>query len=82
LANDFIVHDEYALDGKDIQERPAEGVYVYGLFLEGARWDMDRHTLGDSNPKELYCGMPVIHLAPVEDRQDTMEKIYRCPVYV
>jgi len=38
----------------DITEKPAAGCYVYGLFLEGARWDYKKHCIGESNPKELF----------------------------
>jgi dynein heavy chain len=80
-AQDFIVHDSFALDASDVDARPTDGAYVYGMFLEGARWDNVAHTLSDSNPKELYVGMPVIHLSPVQNRPDVEEGIYRTPVY-
>ena len=58
-----------------------DGVYVRGLYLEGARWDFDRHSLADSLPKQLYTAMPVMHLSPCKDREPVTEGIYRCPVY-
>ena len=81
ISNDFIVHDKLALDASDAESRPEDGCYIYGLFLEGAKWSFETHTLADSNPKELYTGMPVMHLSPVQNRPDTMEGIYRTPVY-
>eukprot|EP00438_Fugacium_kawagutii_P032572 Skav207986 [mRNA] locus=scaffold5707:27359:39118:- [translate_table: standard] len=33
---------------------PDDGVYVYGIFLEGARFDCTTHQLEDSRPKELF----------------------------
>ena len=32
----------------------SQGVYVYGIFLEGARFDCTSHKLEDSRPKELF----------------------------
>jgi dynein heavy chain len=65
----------------DFGERPPDGCYVHGLFIEGARWDKKAATLTDSRPKELFSLMPVMHFVPEQDRQETQSGIYRCPVY-
>lgn len=46
----------------DITQPPAEGVYVYGLYLEGAGWDRRSCKLIDSKPKVLFEMMPVIRM--------------------
>lgn len=46
----------------DITQPPAEGVYVYGLYLEGAGWDRRACKLVDSKPKVLFEMMPVIRM--------------------
>nr|CCC53405.1 putative dynein heavy chain, fragment [Trypanosoma vivax Y486] len=61
-------------------EAPEHGAIVYGLFLEGARWDADMRTLAESRPKELYVDMPLVHLNPTVDRIID-PKDYICPVY-
>ena len=66
---------------QSLKEGPEDGVYIRGLFLEGARWDATIDGLNDSLPKQLYTEVPVIHLQPVKDRQAVTENIYRCPVY-
>ena len=81
LSFDFLVRDEFDDLAKDIAAKPQDGAYIYGLFLEGSRWCKETHVLADSMPKELYSRMCVIHLSPVQGRQDTMTNIYRCPVY-
>lgn len=43
-----------------IVERPNDGIYVHGLFLEGARWDPVSQSLDDSRPKELFTQFPVV----------------------
>lgn len=46
----------------DITQPPSQGVYVYGLHLEGAGWDRRSCKLIDSKPKVLFEMMPVIRM--------------------
>ncbi|XP_054992649.1 dynein axonemal heavy chain 1 [Sorex araneus] len=61
--------------------RPQEGCYIYGLFLEGARWDPVAFQLAESRPKELYTEMAVIWLLPVAHRSVQDQNFYLCPIY-
>ena len=65
----------------ELTSRPENGCYVRGLFVEGARWDMDSFELAESRPKELYTDMPVMWLIPTADRKQPDSGIYVCPVY-
>jgi dynein heavy chain len=60
---------------------PEDGCYIWGLWLEGARWNKDVHSLDDSMPKQLYTRLPMIHMNPIPDRPKTEKGIYRLPVY-
>ena len=57
------------------------GVYIYGLFLEGARWDAAEHCLAESQPKELFVDFPAIHLNPKVGRKTPPSGVYACPCY-
>jgi len=62
LEMKFTVLDVY--DRNLISEAPADGVYVSGLFMDGARWNMQKKVIDDSFVGELTPGVPVIHFQP------------------
>ncbi|KAI4461456.1 dynein heavy chain [Holotrichia oblita] len=64
-----------------IVERPEQGVYVKGLFLEGAGWDKRYANLIEPQPMQLVCAMPLIHFKPVEQLKKKVKGLYNCPCY-
>lgn len=66
---------------KDITEPPEDGSLIYGMFLEGCKWDYDTHMLADSDPKKLFTELPMVLLMPVKDRIKPDTGIYDTPVY-
>jgi len=46
----------------EMGQAPREGAYVHGLFLEGARWDIQSSMLAEARLKELTPLMPVIFI--------------------
>ncbi|TNN78182.1 Dynein heavy chain 11, axonemal [Liparis tanakae] len=67
---------------KEEFNQPArEGAYIYGLYMEGARWDTQAGVIAEARLKELTPAMPVISVRAVpNDRQET-RNIYECPLY-
>ncbi|XP_036766314.2 dynein axonemal heavy chain 17 [Manis pentadactyla] len=66
---------------EDVTAPPREGAYVYGLFMEGARWDTQTGVIAEARLKELTPAMPVIFIKAIPvDRMET-KNIYECPVY-
>ncbi|XP_015272477.1 PREDICTED: dynein heavy chain 17, axonemal [Gekko japonicus] len=66
---------------EDMTAPPREGSYVHGLFMEGARWDVQTGVISDARLKELTPPTPVIFIKAIPvDRMDT-KNMYECPVY-
>ncbi|XP_018092353.2 dynein heavy chain 11, axonemal-like [Xenopus laevis] len=67
---------------KEEFSQPArEGAYIYGLYLEGARWDVQNGHIAEARLKAPTPIMPVIFVRAIpNDRQET-RNIYECPVY-
>lgn len=66
---------------EDMGGPPREGAYVHGLFMEGARWDMQTGMIQEARLKELAPPMPVMFIKAIPvDRQD-LRNMYECPVY-
>lgn len=76
VAFSFVYRDEDSMDTP-----PEDGCYIYGLFLEGARWDKEVRSLVDPRPKELFASIPILHMLPERNRATPQSGIYRCPVY-
>ncbi|KAG5345241.1 DYH1 protein, partial [Acromyrmex charruanus] len=78
LSIDTIDFSYKILTSKPTQ-RPLNGCVIYGLFLEGCRWD--GNYLVESLPKELFTDMPPILVLPEVHHVIPPHKIYVCPVY-
>lgn len=48
------------MKGDHFPTAPEDGVYVYGLFLDGARWNDTDMILDESLPKVLYSDVPFV----------------------
>jgi dynein heavy chain len=78
---DLLVFDYDVQQKNQFNEPPDDGVYVYGLFLEGARWDRSKNFLQESLPRILHDTMPMIWLKPVKKADQKAKHAYICPVY-
>ena len=77
-------------------EKPEDGAFIRGLFMEGARWDPIEHVIAESNPRELFIEMPLMHLSPKGKNEIPVVEgipeqytgsingtahVYNCPLY-
>jgi dynein heavy chain len=53
-------------------QTPKDGVYVKGLFLEGAGWDKKNACLIEAEPMQLEVAMPTILFRPAENKKKTL----------
>ncbi|XP_031567893.1 dynein heavy chain 3, axonemal-like [Actinia tenebrosa] len=72
---------EVTKEEKEMKEKPEDGVYVTGLFLEGARWDREKMVVGESLPKVLFDTLPVLWIVPKERSKFQPKASYPSPVY-
>jgi dynein heavy chain len=68
------------VEKESIEEPPLDGCYVYGIYMEGCRWDLDSMQLEDSRPNEMYAPAPVIYFIPTANYFADPEE-YSCPIY-
>jgi len=79
MGMDFeVVHDVI-----DLEKMPAppEGVHIYGMWMEGCKWDAVNRVLGESDPKVLYSRMVMMWFKPVLLNAVNTKDIYECPLY-
>eukprot|EP01041_Mallomonas_annulata_P002980 gene2980-5847_t len=67
---------------------PKEGVYVHGLFLDGASWSSKENTITESAPKKLFFSLPLMLVTAVTKSSKKLLSGdhgpyggYECPVY-
>jgi len=68
-------------DFEQLRESPPEGVYVYGLYLEGCAWSGKENKLIDSEPKKLFTPLPVLFVTGVQQKDKKMNNTYEAPTY-
>lgn len=73
-----------------VRTHPKEGVYVHGLFMDGAAWNVTDGNIIESAPKKLFSAMPIILVSATSKTSKKAASTvtdygpfggYECPVY-
>ncbi|KAI8792083.1 dynein heavy chain 5, axonemal [Biomphalaria glabrata] len=77
----FLENEVTKMMKEDITSGPSEGVYIYGLYLDGSGWDRRNAKLIEPTPKVLYTLLPVVHVFANNQEKSHSSMTYDCPVY-
>eukprot|EP00040_Diaphanoeca_grandis_P037865 m.251013 g.251013 ORF g.251013 m.251013 type:complete len:2401 (+) comp33890_c0_seq1:2-7204(+) len=74
---------EYQVCKDELPTKPPadRGAYVYGMFLDGAKWDRKKKFIGEQEPKVLYDTLPTLYLIPAKKSDIVEVPHYVTPVY-
>jgi dynein heavy chain len=78
---DLLGFDFEVIPQDEMDQGPEDGVYVNGLFLEGARWDREKGVIAESFPKILHDILPIIWVKPGKTSEFVPRNVYSCPIY-
>jgi len=88
LPLDYMTNRFCFTNSRDLAEitgQPTEGVYVHGLFMEGAGWEdgkgEDEGYITESKMKDLHPYMPICNVYAVHIDVMSWEAMYHCPVF-
>jgi dynein heavy chain len=72
-------------DLAEIPGQPVEGVYIHGLYMEGAGWEEgkgeDEGYITDSKMKDLHPYMPICNVYSCHIDLMDWNAMYHCPVF-
>eukprot|EP00756_Hemistasia_phaeocysticola_P024345 Hpha_TRINITY_DN15946_c1_g2::TRINITY_DN15946_c1_g2_i1::g.73102::m.73102/K10408/DNAH; dynein heavy chain, axonemal len=93
IAQHTAMQNSYDLDRMDLVCEPTkrmpdavehsarEGCHVFGLSMEGARWDPTGSSIEDSRLKELHSLLPVVTIRALPSNKVDRKDQYECPLY-
>jgi len=89
--DDVVYHTDvtHHIDSAHVKQAPPEGLFVHGLFLDGAAWSRHDGHLVEQEPKKLFTSLPVLLVsANTKSEQAKVNRSmfgsvgpYECPVY-
>uniref|UniRef100_A0A8C6FPB3 Dynein axonemal heavy chain 12 n=1 Tax=Moschus moschiferus TaxID=68415 RepID=A0A8C6FPB3_MOSMO len=78
---DLLGYEFEVIPSDTSNKAPEDGVYIHGLYLDGARWDRSSGLLAEQYPKLLFDLMPIIWIKPTIKSKIVKSNAYVCPLY-
>jgi dynein heavy chain len=70
------------MSGDEVESYAEDGMYIHGMYMEGARWDTKKGVIAESFAKDLHPVMPVINVRGIMYADVDLTGIFECPIYV
>jgi len=81
LAIDTLTYTFSFPRDQEPKERAADGIYAFGMFLEGCKWDWDCWEMAECDPKVLFVPVPLLWIIPIKKSDVKPFPSYNCPTY-
>lgn len=65
-----------------IKKKLEYGCYIQGMYLEGARYNLEKDCLDYQRPKDLIEELPLVQVIPVEANKLKLRNTIKTPCYV
>lgn len=65
-----------------IKKKLEYGCYIQGMYLEGARYNLEKDCLDYQRPKDLVEELPLVQVIPVEANKLKLRNTIKTPCYV
>lgn len=76
----FEFHMEDTDDPEELKGKPEEGIYIHGLFMDGAAWNYEDECICDQDFGTMFVKAPVVNFVPWKDKKPNTER-FSIPVY-
>merc|ERR1712232_112792 len=78
LAFEFQVEDTH--DPQQLESAPEQGIYVHGVFMDGAAWDYEDKVICSQDFGVMFVRAPIFNLIIVQGKEANAER-HSMPLY-
>eukprot|EP00929_Paragymnodinium_shiwhaense_P038457 TRINITY_DN20312_c0_g1_i2.p1 TRINITY_DN20312_c0_g1~~TRINITY_DN20312_c0_g1_i2.p1 ORF type:complete len:524 (-),score=96.21 TRINITY_DN20312_c0_g1_i2:446-2017(-) len=67
-------------DPEALEDHPPEGIFIHGIFMDGAAWDYQEMVIGVQEFGVMFVRCPIVNMIPIVDKVINTER-YSMPLY-